>query len=180
MWSGNAGGGLGPKPLSETLSAGGSERYHARYVRNAKPSNGHNYRNNGDGTVTDLDTGLMWLQIPSASMDWKSAVEWVEGLVQSGYSDWRLPNIKELQTLIDYTLTSGSSSSVAKACVNQVLFPGVAATAHWSSTSTQSDQTKAWLAEFGVNNSVLPANGPNRGFQGIISYEAKTSANLPA
>lgn len=176
VWCGNAGGGMGPKPVTETLSAGGNERFHTRYVRNATPTNAHNYHNNADGTVTDLDTGLMWVQSPSAAMDWKSALEWAEGLTQSGYSDWRLPNIKELQSLIDYTLTSATSSTATLASINRVLFPSVAATAYWSSTTQQSDQTKAWLAEFGVNNNVLSSNGPNRGFQGIISYEAKTSA----
>lgn len=176
VWSGNAGGGLGPKPVGETLSAGGNERFHARYVRNAKPTNGHNYFNNGDGTVTDLDTGLMWLQAPSSALNWKGAIAWAEGLVQAGYSDWRLPNIKELQTLIDYTLTSANDASGAVACVNRVLFPEVTATAHWASTTLQADQTRAWLAEFGINNKVVSSNGPPRGYQGILSYEAKTSA----
>src|SRR6185436_18844955 len=67
VWCSNAGGGLGPKPKAETISAGGVLRYSARYVRGAKPTNGHNYLNNGDGTITDLDAGLMWTQIPGAS-----------------------------------------------------------------------------------------------------------------
>ena len=65
---------MGPKPKSETLSAGGKFRYHARYVRGAAPGNGHNYLNNLDGTVTDLDTGLMWTQVPAAAMTWATQI----------------------------------------------------------------------------------------------------------
>ena len=55
VWCANAGGGLGGKPKAETISAGGILRYHARYVRGAKPTNAHNYRNR-DG-VADVRSG---------------------------------------------------------------------------------------------------------------------------
>jgi Protein of unknown function (DUF1566)/Abnormal spindle-like microcephaly-assoc'd, ASPM-SPD-2-Hydin/YHYH protein/Putative Ig domain len=175
VWVSNAGGGLGGKPKASTVSAGGTERYHARYVRGASPSNGHNYLNNGDGTITDLDTSLMWAQIPSASLSWEGALAYAEALSLGGYSDWRLPNVKELQTLTDYTLASATSASGIKACINRTLFSTAAATAYWSSTSLKNSPTEAWLLELGINTSVLLANGPPRGFQGIISYEKKTS-----
>ena len=63
VWCVNAGGGLGPKPKTETLSAGGTLRYHARYVRGPKQVSGRNLTNNGDSTITDTDTGLMWTQV---------------------------------------------------------------------------------------------------------------------
>lgn len=178
VWCANKGGGLGPKPKNETLSAGGTNRYHARYVRGGQPSNGHNYRNNGDGTVTDLDTGLMWQQVPSAATTWGGAITNAENLVLGGYSDWRLPNIKELQTLTDYTLATATSSAGAKACLHRFVFStnSVAATAYWSSTP-QSPTTgnQAWLLELGVNTTSTPP----RNYQGIISYES-TSATHPS
>jgi hypothetical protein len=177
VWCVNAGGGLGPKPKSETLSAGGTFRYHARYVRGAKPGNGHNYVNNLDGTITDLDTGLMWTQVPGAATTWTGALTWAENLTLAGYSDWRLPNIKELQTLVDYTFTTATTAAAAVVPVNRVLFPTstTPAAAYWSSTALRGGgnqaPTSAWLVEFGVTTNVPAAVGPARGAQGIISYE---------
>ncbi|MCX5641515.1 MAG: dockerin type I domain-containing protein, partial [Planctomycetota bacterium] len=54
--------------------------------------------------------------------------------------------------------------------------PAAAATAYWSSTALSGGSlTSAWLVEFGVNTAVPPANGPSRGFQGLVSYELQTS-----
>ncbi len=175
VWCANSGGGMGGKPKTETLSAGGSYRYHARYVRGAKPTNGHNYLNNGDGTITDLDTSLMWTQVPGSSLNWESALGYAESLTAGGYTDWRLPNIKELQTLTDYALATATSATGMLPCLNRVLFPAATATAYWSSTSLKNNPAQAWLVEFGVNASVSPSKGPSRGSQGIISYEDKTS-----
>jgi hypothetical protein len=180
VWCVNSGGGLGPKPKAETLSAGGTLRYHARYVRGAKPSNAHNYVNNLDGTITDADTALMWTQVPAAAMTWQAALAHAENLVFAGYSDWRLPNIKELQTLTDYTLTTATTANNAQASVNRVLFPAATtpATAYWSSTVLRANGTpvSAWLLELGVANNIPAANGPPRGAQGIIGYERMTSS----
>lgn len=58
---------------------------------------------NGDKTVTDRATGLMWQKTDDGqARDWPSALNHCEGLVQSGHIDWRLPNIKELHTIVDY------------------------------------------------------------------------------
>ena len=58
------------------------------------------YTDNGDGTVTDNNTGLMWQQDPpSDKMSYEEAVEYVENLELGGYTDWRLPTIQESYTL---------------------------------------------------------------------------------
>jgi len=79
--------------------------------------------------------------------------------------------------MVDITQALATTAAAAKAPVNRLLFPGATATAHWSSTPLQSQTlTSAWLVEFGVNNAVPPANGPNRNQQGIVSYEVQSSA----
>ena len=136
VWCVNAGGGVGPKPLTgttATLSAGGTSRYCARYVRGAKPTNGHNYLNNNDGTITDTDTGLMWTQVPGPAMSWNSALSYASGLAAGGYSDWRMPNVKEMGTLTDYTLTSATSSTGILPSLNRQMF--VATLTNCSTTS---------------------------------------------
>ena len=122
VWCANSGGGLGGKPKAETASAGGAFQYHARYVRGTKPTNGHNHRNNGDGTITDLDTNLMWTQVPGPATTWDAALTYAENLSLGGFTDWRLPNIKELQTLTDYTLTTATTATNIKPSINRTAF----------------------------------------------------------
>jgi len=69
-----------------------------------------NYRDNGDGTVTDLITGLIW----SKAVD-KNKVSLIEAkkiaqrMTLGGYSAWRIPNIKELYSLMDFRGYTGFS-----------------------------------------------------------------------
>lgn len=69
---------------------------------------------NGDGTITDRATGLMWMQSDSGSgMDWGDALAYCENLSYGGYTDWRLPDAKELQSIVDYTRAPAATSSAA-------------------------------------------------------------------
>ncbi len=171
VWSTNTGGGIGPHPKTSTLSAGGALRFHARYVRGAKPTTGHNYLNNNDGTITDLDTSLMWTQVPSSAVNWTGALSYAEGLTTGGFSDWRLPNVKELQSLQDIPRATASATTTAPN-LNRTLFPAATATAYWSSTSVKSGTpTQAWLVDFGVTTT----STPSRNQQGIVSYEPYAS-----
>jgi Protein of unknown function (DUF1566)/Abnormal spindle-like microcephaly-assoc'd, ASPM-SPD-2-Hydin/YHYH protein len=168
VWCTNKGGGLGPKPKSETLSAGGTLRYHARYVRGTKANNGHNLVNNNNGTITDTDTKLMWTQVPSTAKSWNDALLYAEALTLGGSSDWRLPNIKELQSLVEIT-TATATVTTTSPCINRTLFPAATATAYWSSTSlTAATPSDAWLVDFGVTT----ASTPSRNAQGIVSHES--------
>jgi len=67
------------------------------------------YRDNGDGTVSDLNTGLMWQQDPGEKMSFDQAVAGAATLNLGGYSDWRLPTIKELYSLILFDGTDVSA-----------------------------------------------------------------------
>jgi arylsulfatase A-like enzyme len=172
VWCTNEGGGLGPKPKSETISAGGTLRYHARYVRGAKQTNGHNYVSNNDGTVTDLDTGLMWRQVPRTAATWSAALADIEGLTDAGFSDWRMPNVKEMESLVDYTMTTFTSLTNIKPPAHRLLFPSAMATSYWTSTTQNNDALAALVVEFGLNTT----SNPPRNAQGIISHEPKTSS----
>ncbi len=76
----------------------------------------------GEGTVTDLATGLMWSQDDSGAytvgngMSWEDALAYVQDLNDQnylGYSDWYLPNAKELQSIVDYTRSPDTTNSAA-------------------------------------------------------------------
>lgn len=77
--------------------------------------NAPQYQDNGDGTVTDLVTGLMWQQDPGAKMTFDQAVAGADDFNLAGYNDWRLPTIKELYSLIlfDGTDVSGCKGECA-------------------------------------------------------------------
>lgn len=75
-----------------------------RYVRGNPDYGINNFASNGDGTITDLSTGLMWMEADSINvLDWEEALSFAENLSLAGYDDWRLPNAKELQSIVDYT-----------------------------------------------------------------------------
>lgn len=84
------------------------------YVRGNLEYGQNELIDNGEGTVSDLATGLTWTQADSGyGMDWEGALAYCESLEVSGMDDWRLPNVKELQSIVDYTRSPATSSSAA-------------------------------------------------------------------
>ncbi|MCP4370144.1 MAG: DUF1566 domain-containing protein, partial [Deltaproteobacteria bacterium] len=68
------------------------------------------YRDNGDGTVTDRNTGLMWSKpVDKKKVSLIEAKKIAQRMALGGYSDWRVPNIKELYSLIDFRGYTGFS-----------------------------------------------------------------------
>ncbi len=64
----------------------------------------NDFEENGDGTITDNETGLMWTQADNGEgLDWENALSFAENAEIGGYTDWRLPNVKELQGIVDYS-----------------------------------------------------------------------------
>ena len=134
------------------------------------------YQNNGDGTITDLNTGLMWeqkirdidggegLHHVGRVFPWDSAAptiwDWLEevntenGTGLAGYNDWRIPNVKELQSIVDY----GTFSPPVDVAFNHN--PGMLATCsvaecsltgvgnHWTSTTVALNTVMAWGVGF--------------------------------
>jgi hypothetical protein len=89
------------------------------------------YTVNGDGTVTDAFTGLMWQQAGSSNtMSWENALAYSESLATGDFTDWRLPTIKELRSLVDYTHDNPS--------INTKYFPNTSPF-YWSSTTYEID-----------------------------------------
>lgn len=63
------------------------------------------YKDNKDGTVTDLMTGLMWQRSPGEKKGFNDAVKNASKCRTGGYKDWRMPTIKELYSLIIFSGT---------------------------------------------------------------------------
>ncbi|MFR9502202.1 MAG: DUF1566 domain-containing protein [Rikenellaceae bacterium] len=77
----------------------------------------NDFVDNGDGTVSDKATSLMWSQDDSCeAMNWQEALAYAQEMNSRnyrGHSDWRLPNAKELQSIVDYNRSPLSTSSAA-------------------------------------------------------------------
>jgi len=88
-----------------------------RYVRGNPAYGTNNFVDNADGTVTDLATALMWSQADSAvGLSWSNALAWVQARNAAnflGHSDWRLPNAKELESIVDYARSPATTGSAA-------------------------------------------------------------------
>ncbi|HZN96026.1 MAG TPA: DUF1566 domain-containing protein [Myxococcales bacterium] len=69
------------------------------------------YEDNGDGTVTDVVTGLTWTKAPGARMTWEEARAQAGTLRLGGQTDWRLPSIQELYSLMDFRGYFGPSAA---------------------------------------------------------------------
>ena len=122
------------------------------------PSLSH-YQDNLDGTITDNATGLMWVKNPSLCggstypntwasdlnkpniMTWANAITNCEALDYAGHNDWRLPNIKELVSIVNFSRQIPA--------VDPTIFT-VAPTYfdYWSSTTSSYDTSFVWAVEF--------------------------------
>lgn len=96
---------------------GSGKVFMVKFVR-GNPEYGINiFKDNGDGTITDSATGLMWQQDDSKTgYNWKEALAFVQTKNSEnylGYNDWRLPNVKELQSLLDYSKSPATDGTAA-------------------------------------------------------------------
>ncbi|TIH19225.1 DUF1566 domain-containing protein [Marinifilum sp. JC120] len=111
---------------------GRSSKY-IRYVR-GNPDYGKNiYVDRKDGTVEDKATGLIWQQADSVKkLNWKEALSYCENLNHAGRTDWRLPNVKELQSIVDYSRSPKTSGTAA---IDPIFKVTDKESYYWSSTT---------------------------------------------
>ena len=89
------------------------KKFQVRFVRGAVYGE-NRFVDNRNGTVSDHATGLMWMQNDSArGMNWQDALTYSEQLNFAGYQDWRLPNAKELQSIVDYSRSPATHGAAA-------------------------------------------------------------------
>ncbi|MBN1991763.1 MAG: DUF1566 domain-containing protein [Anaerolineae bacterium] len=98
-----------------TMPGGGNEKtFFVLYVRGNTAYGQNNFIDNGNETITDNATGLMWQQDDSGKgLNWAEALTYCESLDNAGYTDWRLPNAKELQSIVDYNRSPDTTGSAA-------------------------------------------------------------------
>jgi hypothetical protein len=105
---------------------------------------------NGDGTVTDNATGLVWEQTPDGTTYALSGARGhCEGLSLGGRDDWRLPSVLELQSIVDYRVSSPA--------LDTTVFLGLpknASSNTWSSTPMVGDTEFARMVDFDTGTSL--------------------------
>jgi hypothetical protein len=154
------------------------------------------FTDNSDGTVTDNLTGLMWLKnanciqtsypgfdndIPNGdgAVTWQHALDFVAGINSGaysncggGYTDWRLPNVKELQSLINYGYISPALPNTAGTgqWTSNNPFTNVQMYYYWSGTTEAEHTFAVWEVDMydgyvdywdksGSDNFVWPVRG---------------------
>lgn len=138
----------------------------AKYVRAVRGDvyGVNDYVDNGDATITDKATGLMWSQNDNGEgLEWDDALSYAENSDLAGHSDWRLPNVKELQSIVDYTrsITATDAENVGPAtdplfnCTPIISEAGYTDYAYyWTGTSAyfspaSTEMYYAWYVAFG-------------------------------
>jgi len=93
---------------------GSDKTFFVSCVRSGADYGVNDFTDNGDGTITDHATDLMWTQDDSTvGVTWEEALAYANGMDFAGHSDWRLPNVKELQSIVDYTRSPDTTASPA-------------------------------------------------------------------
>jgi len=123
------------------------------------------YTDNGNGTVTDTATGLVWQKCSrgqgttvgncttgsATTSSWTSAITYCEGLTLGSRSDWRLPNINELRSIVDYVKSSSPT-------IDSTSFPNTQSGGYWSSSNYIFGGGVSWLVLFDYG---VVTSGPN-------------------
>ena len=109
---------------------------------------------NGDNTVTDTSSGLMWSKatLTEDEVDQAGAEAACTGLELGGHTDWRLPTVEELFALAD--------RSRYNPAINTDAFPDTRSDWYWSSTSCAWSSVRAWVVLFSLGLS----DGFHRGY----------------
>lgn len=129
-------------------------------VANGAP-NAMSFTDNGDGTVTDKITGLMWQQSSFGPSTWSQALAHCPTLTLGGHTDWRLPTRIELLSLVDYSVTFGTTLMV-----NSTYFPSLADAYYWTSTVRASaPSAEACIVNFTQGGSGYVQMGLTTGYE---------------
>lgn len=148
------------------------KKYYVRCVTGNTSYGLNQFNDNGDNTVSDAATQLMWQQNDSQSSNWQDAISQCENTDTASYTDWRLPNVKELQSIVDYDRSPDTSNSAA---INAVFNSTVMSNEenitdwgyYWASTTHVNytgDGSNATYVSFGralgyMNNTLLDVHG---------------------
>lgn len=153
----------------------------------------NNFKDNSDGAITDSATGLMWSQADSGvGMDWEHALAFAQSQNAAnflGHNDWRLPNTKELQNIVDYTRSPGATDRTQVGPAINQLFNCTEITNeagdvdypwYWTSTTnpglpSNTIYDTAWYVAFGM---AVGSDGKDLHGAGAVRFDGKVQGEL--
>ena len=114
------------------------------------PNDANRFSVNADDTITDNCTGLQWQRFTadlngdgeSDTLTWCEAFDYCNHLTLGGQVDWRLPNVRELQSIVDYGRMFPAADPLFRA----------EASNYWSSTSNLNQPSEAWVVIFNLGS----------------------------
>jgi len=132
---------------------------------------GPDYTDNGDGTVTDRCTGLTWQKSDDFSYaDWDDTLRYCDALSFGGYADWRLPNVRELQSIVLY----GDNNPA----IDTGTFSGSTDSTYWTSTSRSDGPSEVYIIPF-VDGRISTQKRGDTGEKASRRCVRGTSGTLP-
>ncbi|MBK9606219.1 MAG: DUF1566 domain-containing protein [Betaproteobacteria bacterium] len=142
------------------------------------------FTNHGDSTLTHGLTGLMWKQCvqglsgagcaigAASAMPWRAALAAAAADTTAGHSDWRLPNEKELDSIVE---SCGDTPAI-----NQAVFPATPSASFWSGSSRATSPAFAWIVGFDSGGIALGSKTTNRYVRLVRSGHSMASFDAQA
>jgi len=145
----------------------------------------NDFQDNGDGTITDKATDLMWAKDDGGiRLDWAEAKDYANKSTLGGYDDWRLPDVKELQSIVNYNYSpSAKDEQQIGAAIDKIFSCTLIMNEagkddygyYWTNTSARRNKDGeliyAWYVAFGraVNDKGIDTHGA-----GAVRFDAKS------
>ncbi|MCD8552832.1 DUF1566 domain-containing protein [Seleniivibrio sp.] len=123
----------------QTVDVSNASHYYRCVDRTSRSTQGIFSRDSSNGIVYDARTGLEWADRPLSSMTWTAALDYCGSMTYGGYSDWRTPNIRELNSISHKAAASPAFSTA---------FSYPASAYFWSSTTYEGDYATSWTVDF--------------------------------
>lgn len=140
-----------------------TKEYYVRCVAGNTSYGINNFEDNQDNTISDNATDLMWQQNDTESTNWVDAVSQCEAASTATHEDWRLPNAKELQSIVDYTR---SPVTHAQAAIDPVYFNSTS----FSNEEGETDWGSYWASSSHVNYTGDGSNAAYVSFGRSLGY----------
>ncbi len=126
-----------------------------------------NFIDNGDGTVQDKSTGLIWMRCAlgqtwdgitcagsAVTYTWQQALQQADGYTFAASSAWRVPNVKELASILE--------NACYFPAINLVVFPQTAPKRFWTASIYADESANSWFVDFDFGFSYNGSKGDNR------------------
>ncbi len=139
-----------------------TKEYYVRCVTGNTDYGINEFVDNSDQTVSDNATGLMWQKDDTESSNWDDAVSQCEAATTASFDDWRLPNAKELQSIVDYSASPDTH--------NQAAIDPIFNSSSLQNEAGETDWGYYWSATTHVNNNDDGSNAAYVSFGRALGY----------